>query len=204
MATGTLMAGLGAALALLLSTAGSAYGTVYAGALAVQQTAATGTYRERMLGFAPVIISGVVSIYGLIMAVIIAARITGSEENLSREAGDRLFCAGLIVGSTALVAGAAIGRLAAKLLDGHAVLALSGRTAKLVNEGTTGASAAGVSDTADLTLLDHEGGATGTASSVRASIAGPIVTVPVILVSIFIEALALYGLVAGLLISYEK
>lgn len=103
-----LMTGLGAALSIFLSSAGSCYASVPAGIYLVR--------RSPFLGFKavfPIVVTGVLAIYGAIVGVILSARFGG--DGVSDEDGYRNLAAGLIVGLACLASGSGMG----KFLDRH-------------------------------------------------------------------------------------
>eukprot|EP00906_Rhabdomonas_costata_P006143 RCo009041 len=96
---------LGAALALGLANLGAAYGTAKAGVavahLGIQCP------QKVMRGIVPVVMAGILGIYGLIVAVIISGAVKGNDYSLS--AGFVHLGAGFAAGMAAMVAGYAIG-----------------------------------------------------------------------------------------------
>lgn len=87
MANPELMTGLGAAFSIFLCSAGSVVGSVQAGIYALQQNGGG------IFSFFPIIIAGVLSIYGIIIAVILSGQSDINEAN-----GFKNLCAGLSVG----------------------------------------------------------------------------------------------------------
>ena len=68
----------------------------------------------RKLGFVPIIISGVLAIYGMIIAVLLQGKLTAGE-TMTKEQGYRYLAAGLAVGFACLSSGLGI----AKFLADH-------------------------------------------------------------------------------------
>ena len=99
---------LGVTFALVLSTLGAAYGTTKSGV----SVARLGVHKPQaiMRGFIPIIMAGILGIYGLIVAVIISNNVptTGCYPVFT---GFIHMCAGLAAGTCALVSGYAIGRI---------------------------------------------------------------------------------------------
>jgi len=89
----TLMTALGAVVALSLSTMGAAVASATSAAYAMSS-------REGVKSFVPIIISGVLGIYGLIVAVILSNQMHGGTTDLTSADGYRNFTAGLAVGFT--------------------------------------------------------------------------------------------------------
>eukprot|EP01053_Blabericola_migrator_P008444 Blabericola_migrator_1__8443@NODE_43_length_16904_cov_225_701966_g39_i0_p5_GENE_NODE_43_length_16904_cov_225_701966_g39_i0NODE_43_length_16904_cov_225_701966_g39_i0_p5_ORF_typecomplete_len171_score25_93ATPsynt_C/PF00137_21/4_2e15ATPsynt_C/PF00137_21/1_4e18_NODE_43_length_16904_cov_225_701966_g39_i01616016672 len=142
---------IGITTAVILSNAGSAYGTAKAG-LGISST---GVMRPDMVmrNIIPVVMAGILGIYGLIMGIIISQSM-GANNEYSVGTGYAHMAGGLTVGLSALVAGFAIG---------------------IVGE-----------------------------AGVRANVQQPRMFVAMILILIFAEALALYGLIIGLVVSLVK
>eukprot|EP00761_Pharyngomonas_kirbyi_P011695 gb/GECH01011721.1/.p1 GENE.gb/GECH01011721.1/~~gb/GECH01011721.1/.p1 ORF type:complete len:163 (+),score=21.00 gb/GECH01011721.1/:1-489(+) len=138
---------MGAATALVFSNLGAAYGTAKAGV----GIAHLGIHHPNLVmkGIVPVIMAGVLGIYGLIVSVIIGSSV--SPDNYSSYKGFAHLSAGLSVGLSALGAGFAIG------IVGDAGVRAYGKQTK--------------------------------------------VFVGLILVLIFAEALALYGLIVSLVVA---
>jgi len=138
---------IGCASALVFTSLGAAYGTAKSGVGIVSM----GVMRPELVmkSIIPVIMAGVIGIYGLIIAVLIAARVGTAEYNHYKSFAD--LGAGLCVGLSGLAAGMAIG------------------------------------------IIGDAG--------VRATAQQPRLFVGMILILIFAEALALYGLIVGLILS---
>ncbi|KAL7421617.1 v-type proton ATPase 16 kDa proteolipid subunit 2 [Cryptotrichosporon argae] len=96
----------GVASAMILSTVGAAYGTSKAGI----GIAGLGTFRPDLImkSLIPVVMSGIIAVYGLVVSVLIAGNISPSEP-YALFAGFIHLAAGLACGLTGLAAGYAIG-----------------------------------------------------------------------------------------------
>ncbi|EAL23608.1 hypothetical protein CNBA2550 [Cryptococcus deneoformans B-3501A] len=92
--------------AIVFSTVGAAYGTSKAGI----GIAGLGTFRPDLImkSLIPVVMSGIIAVYGLVVSVLIAGNISPSEP-YSLFAGFVHLAAGLACGFTGLAAGYAIG-----------------------------------------------------------------------------------------------
>jgi len=104
----SLLGALGASLSLVLSTIGAAFSTVKAS----QFTAALpedATVKEIATSFLGTFFSGVLAIYGLIIAVLIAPMLDGVENDSAL--GHRLFAAGLINGGSCMISGICLGQM---------------------------------------------------------------------------------------------
>eukprot|EP00028_Trichosphaerium_sp_Am-I-7-wt_P003322 CAMPEP_0168524968 /NCGR_PEP_ID=MMETSP0405-20121227/11001_1 /TAXON_ID=498012 /ORGANISM="Trichosphaerium sp, Strain Am-I-7 wt" /LENGTH=165 /DNA_ID=CAMNT_0008547347 /DNA_START=23 /DNA_END=520 /DNA_ORIENTATION=+ len=141
---------MGSASALIFACIGAAYGTAKSGV----GIASMGVMHPQLVmrSVIPVVMAGVIGIYGLIIAVIIAVGISNSDEFNSFKAFSRLG-AGLSVGLSGLAAGMAIG---------------------IVGD-----------------------------AGVRANAQQPKLFVGMILILIFAEALALYGLIVALILAIK-
>jgi len=102
-----LFASIGAAISLVFTGAGSTYAMVQGSRITLRQATRRSAFRE-FVSFVPVIVGGVLSIYGLIVCVLISRRIDGS---MSLDDGYQLFGAGLCMGGTGLFSGLAMGKL---------------------------------------------------------------------------------------------
>ncbi|WWC89205.1 V-type proton ATPase proteolipid subunit 2 [Kwoniella dendrophila CBS 6074] len=96
----------GVASAMIFSTVGAAYGTSKAGI----GIAGLGTFRPDLImkSLIPVVMSGIIAVYGLVVSVLIAGNISPTEP-YSLFAGFVHLAAGLACGFTGLAAGYAIG-----------------------------------------------------------------------------------------------
>jgi len=90
-----LMTGLGAAASIFFSSLGSALASVQGGRYAMRSTG--------VLSFAPIVISGVLAIYGIIVSVLLSAKIQA--DGLDAAGGYKNFSAGLSVGLACLASG---------------------------------------------------------------------------------------------------
>mmetsp|Transcript_979 Transcript_979/g.1231 ORF Transcript_979/g.1231 Transcript_979/m.1231 type:complete len:175 (+) Transcript_979:200-724(+) len=172
MANAELMTGLGAAFSVFLSCLGSAYATVYAGVFALRSS-------NGLLGFTPVVIAGVLAIYGIIIAVILSGKLNDDKNPLTEADGYKHLSAGLSVGFACLASGLGIG----KFLQTLFVIDLTQKSATPSSSATVAGS-----DSADQPLLDS--------APKRTSHIGQVLTVLV-----FIEAIGLYGLIVALILS---
>ncbi|KAF9267436.1 V-type ATPase [Marasmius fiardii PR-910] len=95
----------GVASSMVLSTVGAAYGTAKAGI----GIAGIGTFKPELImkSLIPVVMSGIIAVYGLVVSVLIAGGLT--PQNYSLFAGFIHLGAGLACGLTGLSAGYAIG-----------------------------------------------------------------------------------------------
>jgi len=95
----------GVASAMVLSTAGAAFGTAKAGI----GIAGLGTFKPELImkSLIPVVMSGIIAVYGLVVSVLISGSVTVKDYSLF--AGFVHLGAGLACGFTGLTAGYAIG-----------------------------------------------------------------------------------------------
>ena len=95
----------GMGISIALANAGSAYGSFRA-AIGI---ATVGTFDEKKLvrSIVPVVMAGILGIYGLIIAIQIQA--TANKDKVELPDGFRCFFAGMVCGGGALAAGLAIG-----------------------------------------------------------------------------------------------
>lgn len=121
MADPKLMTGLGAALSVFLASAGASLGTAPAGTFAIRTNAG-------IRSFCPIVISGVLAIYGTIMAVILSGKIN---DDLDTTAGYRYFTAGLSTGLACLASGHGLGSFISSNLTVNAAPATEGNQSLL-------------------------------------------------------------------------
>jgi V-type H+-transporting ATPase proteolipid subunit len=111
-----LLTGLGSALSIFLAGAGSA--------IASSEGAIYARRKKGVIAFVPIIISGVLSIYGIIIAIILVGKMaSSSEQEMTEVSGYRHLSAGLAVGLASLVSGLGIARFL-NHLNKEAVIAI--------------------------------------------------------------------------------
>eukprot|EP01059_Diplonema_ambulator_P019573 TRINITY_DN3305_c0_g1_i1.p1 TRINITY_DN3305_c0_g1~~TRINITY_DN3305_c0_g1_i1.p1 ORF type:complete len:195 (+),score=51.15 TRINITY_DN3305_c0_g1_i1:67-585(+) len=98
---------MGSASALIFANLGAAYGTAKAGVGVAHLSLVDST--KIMRGIVPVVMAGILGIYGLIVAVIINSNVNGDVKKYPAGAGFIHFGAGLSAGLSSLAAGLAIG-----------------------------------------------------------------------------------------------
>ena len=101
--SGELLNAIGAASAIFLASAGSAYASAHSGRFALKT--------HRVLGLKsliPIVISGVLAIYGLIIGIILVHKFEG-DEPISDSDGCRYLAGGLLVGFACLSSGVGMG-----------------------------------------------------------------------------------------------
>jgi ATP synthase proteolipid subunit len=94
---------LGAALAIFLSAAGACYASAHAGIFAVRFNS-----ELYLKSFFPIVIAGVLAIYGAIIGVLLAFKLNGTDA-VSQQTAHNYFAAGLAVGTACLCSGGGIG-----------------------------------------------------------------------------------------------
>ncbi len=99
-----LWSALGAATAIFFSSAGSCYASAKSGVFLMKYHSQMG-----LLALCPIIISGVLAIYGLIIGTIISFKLGGEEGSISDTYGVTLFGAGCVVGTACLCSGWGMG-----------------------------------------------------------------------------------------------
>ncbi|CAG7815416.1 unnamed protein product [Allacma fusca] len=106
-AYGIFCGGLGAASAMIFSAMGAAYGTAKSGSTIA--TVAVARPELVMKSIIPVVMAGIIAIYGLVVAVLIAGSLDSPSEGYTAYQGFLHLGAGLSVGLSGLAAGIAIG-----------------------------------------------------------------------------------------------
>jgi V-type H+-transporting ATPase proteolipid subunit len=172
-----LMTGLGAALAIFLSSAGACAASAPAGIYAMRTTSAHGVIKA----FIPIVIGGVLAIYGIIIAVILSYKI---EDGMAAITGYKCFASGLSVGLACLASGLSM----AKFLQDY--MAVSGGASKI------GGGRANVGSAESQPLLEGIVTANGGLSR---EFLQPSWTF--FCVYTFLEAIGLYGLIVALLLA---
>mmetsp|Transcript_16976 Transcript_16976/g.41145 ORF Transcript_16976/g.41145 Transcript_16976/m.41145 type:complete len:206 (+) Transcript_16976:2393-3010(+) len=199
-----LLTGLGAVAAIFFSAFGSAHGSAHGGIFAIRRTS--------VLAFVPIIQAGVLSIYGLIVAVLLIGRISdaqtdddgSSTSTLTAADGYRYLTAGLATGLTCWASGWGMAKLVASLneMPQHStdsVVAYNASTSPSPSQGG-----------------DRMPNATGTrpTDGLLSTPLPPAAEVKeadekkfykrLILSMIFVEAIGLYGLIVGLILIGHK
>lgn len=98
---------LGVTFAMIFTAAGSAYGTAKSGTGIASMAVAKPELV--MKAIIPVVMAGIVAIYGLVVAVIVSGKIAPGGENYTINSGFSQFAGGLVCGLCGLGAGYAIG-----------------------------------------------------------------------------------------------
>jgi len=160
MTNSQLMAGLGAAISIFLASAGSCVASVPAGLFALRSNG--------IQGFFPIIISGVLAIYGCIISVILSHKV--QQDNVSETDGYRHFSAGFSVGLACLASGLGM----AKFVDAYM------KSARPIESSSN--------SSMDEPLIGTH-------------VPKLKVSIRFLMVLVFIEAIALYGLIVALFLS---
>jgi ATP synthase proteolipid subunit len=168
---------LGAAISIFLSSFGSCYASAHAGLFAMRNHAQLG-----IKSFFPVIISGVLAIYGLIIGVILAFKIDDSS-SISERKAFHYFGAGWTVGAACFCSGAGMGLFLKGYMNMNMVFPDSDRTHGTSEPGTL---------TEPLVSSQH----VGQTSSLDMTKGSNLITLLCVLV--FLEAIGLYGLIVAL------
>jgi V-type H+-transporting ATPase proteolipid subunit len=171
MADPQLLTAIGAVCAIFFACAGASSASSLAGVYAIQ----TKGWRSMV----PIVISGVLGIYGTIIAVILAGKLQQQQQGdeLTTAQGYQNLCAGLAVGLTCFTSGQGMSGFLGMCIYGPMKLGRSN----------------------DFGNGEGEGLLIQTAGRHRLAEPAP-VTVKFMMVLTFLEALGLYGLIAGLLL----
>jgi V-type H+-transporting ATPase proteolipid subunit len=113
MADPKLMTGLGAALSVFLASAGASLGTAPAGTFALRSNAG-------IRSFFPIMIAGVLAIYGTILAVLLTGKMN---DDLDTTAGYKNFTAGLATGLACLASGQGLNSFISNNMTGEFISA---------------------------------------------------------------------------------
>lgn len=161
-----LFTGLGAAIAIFLASAGSGIASAPAGVFAIRG-------RSSLKEYGPIVIAGVLAIYGFIIASILVTKLSDSSSELTAKDGYKNLSAGLVVGLSCLASGFGM----AKFLE-HA-LSTSHMTSSS-HQTNTEATTPFIADTLRNVSLKTE------------------FTLRFFFVMVFLEAIGLYGLLVAL------
>lgn len=167
MADALLMTGLGAAFGLFFSCAGAGLATAPAGIFVLRSPG--------LKGFWPIIIAGVLALYGIIVAVILGFRIS---TDMTSSDGYRHFAAGLTVGLACLASGLCLKAFLDKYLA-------SVKTTLETSQGEYSSMVGNCGEGKGDVVLE------GTI---------PPMSCKFFLVMVYIEAIALYGLIVALIL----
>ncbi len=178
-----LLTGLGCVASMFLCAAGSAYASSHSGVYAMRSSG--------LKGFAPIVISGVLAIYGIIVSVLLALKFTGDENNsMTEEQGYRNLSAGLAVGFACLASGFGMATFIKELNlrqscspTGTVALAVQRSKAEPLLEGQ---------QQCDFTSIDD-----GSADALTCP-KPPVNFIYLCLCLCFLEAIGLYGLIVAL------
>ncbi|GKY96194.1 hypothetical protein MPSEU_000579300 [Mayamaea pseudoterrestris] len=185
----------GVAAAVCLSNWGSACGTWKSGISILH----TGIRHPSsvMKNVIPIVMAGVIGIYGLIVGVILGQSIvlpTSDRENTySTYSGMAHLCAGLCCGISGLAAGICIG------IVGDAGIRAVGYRASAMTLFPSDRESAGYS-----TIPDNDGGGGGASEDISGSDDQNKLFVGMLIMLIFSEALALYGMIVALIVSQHS
>jgi len=184
---------MGVALCVSLSNWGSAWGTWKSGVSMVH----TGIRHPKsvMKNVIPIVMAGVIGIYGLIVAVILGQSITiphsNRQNSYSIYTAMAHLCAGLCCGLSGLVAGGCIG-----IVGDYGVRCVGYRASTVTVFSQGSAEREGYSQIAD---SEAEGGDDLSGSEDQNKL-----FVAMLIMLIFSEALALYGLIIALIVSQHE
>ncbi len=99
-----LLTGLGAAISLFLAGSGAAYGTSHASIFALRHPT-----NHSVMTMSPVIIAGVLAVYGVIVGTLLALKLSSASPAITTVEGYKNLCAGLSVGLACLASGVGMG-----------------------------------------------------------------------------------------------
>ena len=184
---------LGAASCMILSNWGSAWGTWKSG-LGVCKMGVD--YPKGVIkNIVPIVMAGVLGIYGLIVAVIIAQSISAPSASMATSYslynGYAHIAAGLCCGLSSLAAGGAIGLIGEAGTISFGLKASGGKRSWMTGEGANPSEA-------------EQGGGMGPGGDALTAEESNKLYVGLLIMLIFSEALALYGLIVALILSQHS
>jgi F0F1-type ATP synthase membrane subunit c/vacuolar-type H+-ATPase subunit K len=192
------LSGLGAVLSIFLSSVGASWASVPAGLWAIHNLSSqqgdgrSGSghsflncmFRSCFSSFAPIMIAGLLALYGTIVAVVITYSNTATTTKPSDEmsAGYRSLTAGLVVGLSCLTSGGGLARFLQQVKQSQNNVSLS------------------ITNHTDCQMTEQQHQPLLTNRHHESDITTPICNVRFLMVLVFLEAIGLYGLMVALLI----
>lgn len=178
----TIFTGLGAVLAVFLSGLGSAIGSAHGGIFALRNSSKD---KLSWLAFAPIIVAGVLAIYGIIVGVILSKELKNGNPNaMTALDGTKNFSAGLAVGLSSLASGLGMSSFLKQCNE-------SSFDGAIVSTATTEGSSVGEREP----LLTVQ----GTGDKVQ----GRDFAHKLIVVMVYLEAIGLYGFILALVLLWS-
>lgn len=178
-----LLTALGAAMAIFLCSAGSAVASAQGGLFALHTSSSTHFFWS----FAPIIIGGVLAIYGIIVAIILSGKLSsaGNESTMTEQEGYKNLSSGLAVGLACLSSGFGMAKFLSSYME---------KNRGTVKPSTAAADSFPQHNSSDAQpLLDQQAGLmTGEAFPV---------TWKFLMVLCYLEAIGLYGLIVALILA---
>lgn len=168
-----LLTGLGAAMSIFLAAAGSAIATSHAGIYAVR-----GNDKGLLVAFSPIVIAGVLAIYGIIVSVLLVGKF---KDDMTEVEGYRNLSAGLSVGLACCASGLGLASFM-KQINEHSTV--------VVGQGTSNTNTS--PETAP--LMGRNNNNNGDSNNKVYTIN----FISLLLCLVFLEAIGLYGLIVAL------
>lgn len=171
----------GAAFSIFLSSAGSCYASIYAGLFVLQFYKKLGAK-----SFCPIIIAGVLAIYGLIIGVLLALKLSDKSNTVTLQDSQHFFGAGLAVGSACLCSGIGMGIFIKQYLNFSLV------STRVLSTGSNEHSTNGTDSEPLLSngLYENRG--------VMVDVSDFFAYIALLMCLVFLEAVGLYGLIVAL------
>lgn len=200
MADPKLMSGLGAVLAMFLSALGASWASIPAGNFAVHSIHGHDTnqgFTSCIMSFGPIVISGVLAIYGTIVAALLVYDSSSSSTSSGGGGGDnamteadgyRHLTAGLVVGLACLASGFGL----------HGFLQSNLATSVTTKDGGGGNTAVAHEEQLHEPLLESRNSGATTQTRTRVTTITTVPNIKFLMVLVFLEAIGLYGLVVAI------
>jgi F0F1-type ATP synthase membrane subunit c/vacuolar-type H+-ATPase subunit K len=186
----SILAGLGIAFAVGMSASGSVTASTFA--VLYLYSGGDSNNREQMFyAMCPIVISGVLAIYGLIVGIIAGQAMNEAKESLSIGEGGRIFAAGLAVGLSCLASGDGLASILSNYWYSNGGCG---------DEGSTIRYSKVVDPKEEALLLDRNNDNQRHATKRHLVGDAPKMTLRFLMSLVFLEAIGLYGLIVALII----
>jgi F0F1-type ATP synthase membrane subunit c/vacuolar-type H+-ATPase subunit K len=199
----SILAGLGIAFAVGLSASGSATASTAAAPYLVSGGNNNNNNNEQMFyAMCPIVISGVLAIYGLIVGIIASQAMNEAKDSLSIVEGGRIFAAGLTVGWSCVASGDGLASFLSNYWYNSGGCSDEGNTIRCTKVVDPKEEALLVDPKEKAPLIDRSSNNNYQRHSTKRRLVGdaPIMNLRFIMSLVFLEAIGLYGLIVALII----
>jgi F0F1-type ATP synthase membrane subunit c/vacuolar-type H+-ATPase subunit K len=195
----SILAGLGIAFAVGMSASGSATASTFA-VLYLYSGGDSNDKEQMYYAMCPIVISGVLAIYGLIVGIIAGQAMNEAKESLSIGEGGRIFAAGLAVGLSCLASGDGLASILANYWYSNGGCGDEGNTIRCSKVDDPKEEALLGDPKEKAPLIDCSRNNQRHAMKRRLVGDAPKMNLRFIMSLVFLEAIGLYGLIVALII----